>query len=65
MQHRFAEGKLPPRVKEANDVDSSTIAERFESISGNRIYGVSAWREWCSLERMLGANTMEWLREVK
>jgi len=60
----FAEGKLPSRIKDASDIDSSTIAERFESISGNRIYGVSAWREWCSLERALGPNTMQWLSKV-
>ena len=64
FQCSFAEGKLPSRIKDACDIDSSTIAERFESISGNRIYGVSAWREWCSLERALGPNTMQWLSKV-
>ena len=64
LQRSFAEGKLPAHVKVASDIDSCTIAERFESISGMRIYGVSAWREWCSLERTEGPNTLQWLSKV-
>jgi len=60
----FAEGNVPARITQAYDIDSKTIAERFESISGTQIYGISNWREWCSLERSLGPNTMQWLSEV-
>jgi len=60
----FAEGNIPARITQAGEIDSKTIAERFESISGTQIYGISNWREWCSLERALGPNTMKWLGEV-
>ena len=48
----FAKGNMPAWITQAYDIDSKTIAERFESISGTQIYGVSNWREWCSLESL-------------
>ena len=62
--YSFAEGNLPARITQAHDIDSKVISERFESISGRQIYGISNWREWCSLERALGPKTMVWLSEV-
>ena len=59
----FLGRKLPVHIKDDFDIDSSS-AERFEPISGNHIYGVSAWREWCSLERAPGLIAMQWLSKV-
>ena len=47
-----------------SDIDSVAIADKFQSISGTKIYGVVAWREWCTLERTLTQDTLTWLGKV-
>ena len=47
-----------------SDIDSVAIADKFQSISGTKIYGVVAWREWCTLERTLTQDTLAWLGKV-
>ena len=58
----FAEAQK--KYKSANDIDSATIAGKFQCISGTQIYGKVAWREWCTLERSLTQEALAWLGKV-
>jgi len=60
----FADGQLGKKYKSLTDVDSVAIADKFQSISGTKIYGVVAWREWCTLERTLTQESLGWLGKV-
>ena len=66
LNDSFEDPKLPKKYRygTANDIEAPLIAQKFESISGQKIYGTVAWREWCTLERTLGDETMTWLGEV-
>ena len=60
----FADAQLGKKYRSLTDVDSVAIANKFQSISGTKIYGVVAWREWCTLERTLTQESLAWLGKV-
>ena len=62
--HSFADAQLGKKYRTLTDVDSVAIAHKFQSISGTKIYGVVAWREWCTLERTLTQESLAWLGQV-
>ena len=61
----FADPQLGKKYKTLSDIDSVAIADKFQSISGTKIYGIVAWREWCTLERTLTQETLAWLGKVQ
>ena len=59
----FADPKLSKKYG-THDIEAPLIAQKFKSISGQKIYGTVSWRKWCTLERTLGDETMSWLGTV-
>ena len=60
----FASNDRSKKYKHVNDIEAPVIAQKFQSLSGTQIYGVVAWREWCTLERCLTDRTLAWLAQV-